>query len=102
MSVKRTRPRTVNVLGQKFKIKYLHPDDMDDCHGQLFLNSREIRIDSMQPLDEMKRTIIHEVMHAVLGVSGVSEKLDPKTEEAICVAMESGVFAFRVINRVHG
>lgn len=102
MSVKRTRPRTVNVLGQKFRIKYLHPDDMDDCHGQMLLNSREIIIDNTLPLDEMKRTLIHEVTHAILGISGVSEKLDPRVEEAICVAMESAVFSYRVVNRLHG
>jgi Zn-dependent peptidase ImmA (M78 family) len=105
MNHKRTRPRTVKVFGEKFKIKYLHPDDCDDldgAHGIMCLNEREIVINNTLPLDQMRRTLIHEIAHAILGVSGISEKLNPAVEEAICVALEAGVSAFKVSNRLHG
>ncbi len=103
MSIKRRRPRTVVVLGQKFKLKYIHPDDLEDnCLGITETHKREISLDSTLPADQMRRVLIHELTHAILGVSGISEKLNPQVEEAICVAFESGLFAYKVVNRVHG
>lgn len=37
----------------------------------------------------VKRTILHEMTHAALGVSGLSEKLTDKQEEAFAVCIEN-------------
>jgi hypothetical protein len=102
MSLKRRRPRTVDVLGQKFKIRYKHEDDMEDCLGITFTASREIWLQDGLPADQMRRVLIHEITHAILGISGITEKLNPQLEEAICCAFESGIYSYRPVNRVHG
>ncbi len=103
MSLKRTRPRSVNVMGQKFKIKYLSPDEIEEnCEGVTFLSRREIHLDNSLPLEQLRRVLIHEITHAILGVSGISEKLNAQVEESIAVAMESALYSFRVVARVHG
>ncbi len=100
---KRTRPRSVKIFGQKFKIKYLAPDEIEEnCEGVVFLSKREIHLDSSLPLEQLRRVLIHEIMHAILGVSGISEKLSDAVEESIATAMESALPAFRVVYRVHG
>ena len=103
MSVKRTRPRSVKVLGQKFKIKYLPPDEMEEnCEGVVYTSRREIHLDNSLPLEQLRRVLIHEIMHAILSISGISEKLSYTVEESIAVAMESALPSFRVVSRVHG
>ena len=81
------------VLGQHVEIKYidnLHVDG-EKCEGGCYLSERVIKLDSSL-LDDparLQRVTVHEKMHMALGVSGLSELMDSKVEEAICVMMES-------------
>lgn len=65
-----------------------------EAFGEFFIAARVIKIKKEQP-EEMKwETLLHEVIHAVLGLSGISDTLDSwgdSIEEGIVVALENGL-----------
>lgn len=50
---------------------------------------REIFLNKDMSPAELRKVAAHEAMHAALNISGISELLPNKTEEAICVLIES-------------
>ena len=73
-------PPTITVGGMKFKIVF---KDMED-YGEMDFDKKIISIrNGLSPEDQLD-TLIHEVHHAALGVSGLSYILDcENTEEAL-------------------
>ena len=86
-------PEKFIVLGQKVKIEYV--DNLivegERCEGGCYISERVIKIDAslINDTNRLLRVIRHELMHMRIGLSGLSEIIDPKVEEAICVLMES-------------
>ncbi len=61
----------------------------EKCEGGMWLSQRVIKIDSELTGDRFERVLKHEIFHAYLGVTGLTELLPPHVEEAICIMMES-------------
>jgi len=81
------------VLGEKVKIDMvsdLHVEG-EKCEGVFYLSDRRICLENSFLDNPAKLTRVrkHEVMHAFLGISGLSDIIgDIKLEEAICVLSE--------------
>jgi len=76
-------PKSITVGGRRIKV--LLDDDIDE-HGLYSHDSRKIFIDPTK--DEPNASLLHEACHAALAVSGLSEVLGDKLEEAVCRAVE--------------
>ena len=83
-------PDSVPILGEDFTVK---SEEMKDAAGDTMGGHRRIRIDfsDHDSQDEVESTLLHETMHAILYVSGVSNLLEENVEEAIIVALEHGL-----------
>lgn len=81
-------PREVNILGQRWRVKY-SPDLYGDrsLFGTAIPRDRLIIIDSGQQRDSMADTLLHEVLHAIIATSGAS----CKHEEQIVAALAPGL-----------
>ena len=89
-------PSTIEIMGTIFTVRYLQvlkDEDGTNLSGDMNGNDRLIRINlSQHSHDEiLERTLLHEIIHAVLHMSGQSEILKDSTEEAIVVALENGL-----------
>lgn len=81
-------PRSVKVLGKRIKIKIKELEDSD--HGGYSHDDKTIYLSDDE--DQMKdrwATLLHEMVHACLTISGVSEVLGIDREEAVCRAIEN-------------
>lgn len=91
------RPESIAILGIEFQIQYT--DDLPEGHYGLCEGwDRVIKIDKKLKGADLELTLMHEIFHAILHVSGWSEKLGSKTEEGIVRALEHGLsplFTFR-------
>ena len=73
-------PPTIKVGGMQFKIVL---KDMDDF-GEMDFDKKVINIRKGLTQEEELDTLIHEVHHAALGISGLSNIMDDEnTEEAL-------------------
>lgn len=88
---KQRRPRVVSILGVKVKVRYISKelhDDSDQLHGAFNADTMEIFISTKS---DVSSVLLHEVCHALLYISGCSQRLSEKDEEAIVTAMEYGL-----------
>jgi len=75
-----TIPSTITVGGMKFKIEFKEMDD----YGEMDFDKKIISIRKGLSIEDQLDTLIHEVHHAALGISGLSNILDcENTEEAL-------------------
>ena len=75
-----TLPPTITVGGMKFKIEFREMDD----YGEMDFDKKIISIRKGLSIEDQLDTLIHEVHHAALGISGLSNILDcENTEEAL-------------------
>lgn len=92
MSEKKPRikklPTSVTVLGKDFDISYTMDIDTN-TYGETNVLERTIKINSNK--DKKESTLLHEIIHAVLGVSGYSERMSEQEEEALVVLLENGL-----------
>ena len=73
-------PSTITVGGMKFKIEFKEMDD----YGEMDFDKKIISIRKGLSIEDQLDTLIHEVHHAALGISGLSNILDcENTEEAL-------------------
>lgn len=83
----KARPTSVMILGYEFEIRYV--DDMPDGQqGEMTGDYRLIKIDAAQKGEELLATVMHEIIHAALFLTGWSEKLGAEEEEGIVRALE--------------
>lgn len=76
-------PKSLKIGGRTIRIK----QDVDcDDHGRYYHMQKLIIVDPDK--EDPHASLLHEAMHAALAVGGLSEMLDEKLEEAICVAAE--------------
>lgn len=83
------RPRTISVMGTKYKIRYRNLDAYD-YEGRIYPMERLIVVHNKYDKEATYNIIRHEVMHAMLMISGITEGLTEAQEEALCVLMETG------------
>ncbi len=82
----------LSVLGRKILVRFVSEKELDKLGsdtGLLGLYTRgHIYISTSVPNAEVKRVLLHELVHAFLDVSGVSHLLKGPQEEAICNSLE--------------
>lgn len=61
----------------------------DPIHGYFDEMSSNIYVNSDLAPEMYERVLVHEISHAVLSVTGISNLLKSRLEEAICTAMEN-------------
>lgn len=96
MAVTRRLPRSVLVLGQRFKVKGVRDlklapgeavgDTGDEPLGVLGvsdLDAQVILIETDQGADGMAETLVHECLHAILGKAGFGLDMSPDVQEAV-------------------
>lgn len=94
-------PKSINILGKKIKIKTkadttLKFEDAEgagaedeEVSGYYSHDEGYIMINSSLSEDMQWVTLLHEMVHAVMGITGLSEVVTSDKEEAICRAMEN-------------
>lgn len=89
--MKTTKPLSVSIMGMDFQIR--HPKKVDDgnAHGQTKGDEHQIELCADLKEDAFERVLLHETMHGILYVSGITEILDERTEEAVVLALEHGL-----------
>lgn len=89
-------PDTIPILGIPFEIQYpkvVKDEDGEELSGDCDVNHRRLRISTTEneTEEQAESTLLHETIHGILGVSGVSALLEDKVEEAIVLALENGL-----------
>lgn len=80
-------PRTISILGQPYQIRR---SDLTEDHGFLDTDARVIHIS--RETSEPDRTLLHEVLHAILVESGQRWSIGEDHEEGVVRALESGLW----------
>lgn len=87
-------PKSLMVMGIPFKIDIVEDlDDFGECVGA----DRTIKIKKGQKPDQLKFTLMHEIIHAVFYVTGHSARMrsceaeNYDEEEALVLALENGL-----------
>jgi len=88
MSKKKSIPNHVMILGKKVKITFT---DLEDDQGKFNRDDLEITIDISTPPNQLKTTLIHECIHAILDIGGMSYRMGCREEEAFVRLLESGL-----------
>lgn len=90
------KQRRLIILGQTWTVIYvesLTEGSEAPVYGSTDIDRRIIKIATAVNNTPalLQSTLLHEVIHAVLGIAGVSAMLTERTEEAIVLALESGL-----------
>lgn len=90
-------PSSLPILGYEWQVDKVPsiPSDEDEIiHGTTEGPKYRITVAlEAHPTEEaLEATLMHEVVHAVLHMAGLSNLLDDKQEEALAVAIEHGLF----------
>lgn len=88
-------PEEVEILGHLFRIEYVYDlkDDGDTLFGDTDVDEKIIKICTKRCITsaQLESTLMHEAIHAVLGVSGMAQLLKGDQEEALVIALEHGL-----------
>jgi hypothetical protein len=90
-SPSKRRPRSIKILGQKINIRYVKElicDEDEILHGSYNGDKFEILINKDS---DIHATLCHEIIHAALHISGITQRISIKEEESICTALENGL-----------
>lgn len=87
--------RKVDILGVPFTVirsTKKMPDEKD--HGETVVLDRRIYLNPTvnKTPDEMASTLLHEVIHAILGISGQDQLFKEDQEEGVVTALEHGLY----------
>lgn len=83
-------PKSLKIMGHTVHIR-LRPRLENEDHGQADWQKKEILISQAYPESQQWLTLRHEVLHIILGLSGLSEVLTSEQEEAIVVCFENNL-----------
>jgi len=80
----------VPILGHNFKLELVPKmQDLGECDGV----SKTIKISKdHKSVDALVSTLLHEIIHGALYISGHSEKLEKEQEEGIVLALEHAIY----------
>jgi Zn-dependent peptidase ImmA (M78 family) len=78
-------PASIQISGHDFAIE---TSELEEMYGDCDVQQRKIRINSAKSLEKQWETLFHEVIHAILGISGHSELLKEDGEEALTRLLE--------------
>lgn len=84
-------PRMVPVLGHKIKVrrvKVLECSEGDELLGSWDADAKMILI---QKDADWRTTLLHEILHAILSISGHSASLTADQEESLVLALENAL-----------
>lgn len=81
-------PKSIMLMGHRIKIEL---NDDPDNHGTCDVPMRTIYIRRTDPISLQRETLLHECVHMILGLSGISQLLSDELEEAIVIAVETGL-----------
>ena len=83
-------PRSVKVLGHTIPIKVV--EHLEDGGNELLgaYNAETKTIFLLKGCD--RSVLLHEIIHAILHLSGASEGLTMSKEESICLSLEHGLW----------
>jgi len=90
MTKKKKLPGSIRILGINFHIDYTTDMDKSD-YGETIIEERSIKININKPKHTWRSTLRHEIFHAILGITGQSERMGNEEEEGIVIALENGV-----------
>ena len=77
-------------MGKKFTITY--PGDIDsDVYGTCDGAERKIELSPRIKGVQFEDTLLHEIIHGILYMSGNTQKLSTEREESIVIALETGL-----------
>ena len=102
--IKSITPKTIKVLGVDFNIRFNHKvpkaDRADRTYAFTIGDDREITIyvRRITSMDQFKSTLIHELLHAAIHVSGVTNSLNEEQEESVVMCLEvlvNGLMRFK-------
>lgn len=90
------RPRRIKVCGVWFSIQYVEglvDEKGEAMSGDCAPTTRKIRICTAQndTPELIEATLLHEVLHAILFVTGQSQHLKSDREEGLVLALEHGL-----------
>ena len=92
-------PKSVMILGHRYKVELVELEE--DGFGYSEGNARIIRINPKHPANTYMATLLHEIIHQIFHITGLSNMLDStkedKFEEAIVVALEHGLSPYFTI-----
>jgi len=85
------RPTQLDIMGTTFRIVQVKKIDKDDSMGECEPLQRTIKIKAGLNDEMFESTLLHEVIHAILTITGQAEYLKHEQEEAIVLALEHGL-----------
>lgn len=80
-------PRTIQILGQTFKIRRKRMRDFGGIDG----DAKIVWLRSGLDTPTAEATLLHECIHAILHCAGTTHQLDAKLEESLVRALETGL-----------
>ena len=94
---------SVIINDQYFTVEYV--DNLmiegEVCEGGCWLSKRVIRLstDLLNCSERHDRVLRHEIYHALIGLSGLTELMPDNVEEALCVMLESASYLLNMEQR---
>jgi Zn-dependent peptidase ImmA (M78 family) len=85
-------PKKIQILGQEISVHYVPYLEMEnDCEllGAWNMNTRSIYISKRS--SDWRYVLMHELIHAILALSGIDNSLKFVIEEQICQSIEIGL-----------
>ena len=95
---------SVSILGVTYKVRFkdvlIDTDTNEEVSGLCHRSQRliEISLRENPTLAMQASSLIHEIVHAILYVSGHGEFFEEKQEEALTLALENGIY--NVLNKL--
>jgi Zn-dependent peptidase ImmA (M78 family) len=91
----------IPVLGRKVGVRFESDKELQklsnepDCVGLYDGNTQTIYLSVSLSYEGARYVLLHELAHAFLNITGLTQLLDDKQEEAVCTAFESYLDVFR-------
>lgn len=86
----------IPVLGEVYKVVVKRLDG--DIHGTMDGDKKLIEIDTKST--DIRGTLVHETLHAILHEAGLRNVLEAGLEEAVVVALENGLMKSGLIRKL--